>query len=297
MKGGEGGASIPPLLVQVEGVGFDKRPDVDKQLSRLSDTFERARAADRPVIATFLTVGFPDRESTLAMVGAMVKGGADIIELGAPFSDPLAEGPTVQRSSQVALDQNITLADCLDCCRNARSRFPDVPLILMGYYNPLLSYGLNRFADDASEAGLDGLIVVDLPLEEAGPLQSAAKARGMDFIFLLAPTSTEERIKRVVAVSLGFVYCVGLTGVTGARREMGADLPEFLGRVRAETDLPLLVGFGISTREHVERAASMSDGVAVGSALINLIEQSEPGDREEKVRNFVRGLRGCAEAL
>ena len=278
-------------------IDFDRRADVDKQLSRLSDTFERARAADRPVIATFLTVGFPDRESTQAMVGAMVEGGADIIELGAPFSDPLAEGPTVQRSSQVALDQNITLADCLDCCRDARSRFPDVPLILMGYYNPLLSYGLNRFADDASEAGLDGLIVVDLPFEEAGPLQSAAKARGMDFIFLLAPTSTEERIKRVVAVSSGFVYCVGLTGVTGARREMGADLPEFLGRVRAETDLPLLVGFGISTREHVERAASMSDGVAVGSALINLIEQSEPGAREENVRNFVRGLRGCAEAL
>ena len=231
------------------------------------------------------------------MVGAMVEGGADIIELGAPFSDPLAEGPTIQRSSQIALDQNITLADLLDCCRETRSRFPHIPLIFMGYYNPLLSYGLDRFAEDASEAGLDGLIVVDLPLEEAGPLQSAAKARGMDFIFLLAPTSTEERIKRVAAVSSGFVYCVGLTGVTGARREMGADLPEFLGRVRAETDLPLLVGFGISTREHVERAASMSDGVAVGSALINLIEQSAPGAREENVRNFVRGLRGCAEAL
>ena len=231
------------------------------------------------------------------MVGAMVEGGVDIIELGVPFSDPLAEGPTIQRSSQVALDQNITLADCLDCCRETRSRFPDIPLILMGYYNPLLSYGLDRFTEDASEAGLDGLIVVDLPLEEAGPLQSAAKAHGMDFIFLLAPTSTEERIKRVAAVSSGFVYCVSLTGVTGGRREMGADLPEFLGRVRAETDLPLLVGFGISTREHVERAASMSDGVAVGSALINVIEQAGPGDREEKVRNFVRGLRGCAEAL
>ena len=265
-------------------------------MSRISDTFERARAADRPVIAAFLTVGFPDRESTQAMVGAMVGGGADIIELGVPFSDPLAEGPTIQRSSRIALDQNITLADCLACCRDTRSRFPHIPLILMGYYNPLLSYGLDRFADDAADAGLDGLIVVDLPLEEAGPLRSAAKARGMDFIFLLAPTSTEERIKRAAAVSSGFVYCVSLTGVTGARRELSADMSGFLSRVRAETELPLIVGFGISTREHVERATSMADGVAVGSALINLIEESAPGDREEMVKSFVRGLRGRTEA-
>ena len=227
----------------------------------------------------------------------MVDGGVDIIELGAPFSDPLGEGPTIQRSSQIALGQNITLADCLDCCRETRGRFPHIPLILMGYYNPLLSYGLERFAEDAAEAGLDGLIVVDLPHEEAGPLQSAAKGRGMDFIYLLAPTSTEERIKRVAEVSSGFVYCVSVTGVTGARREMSGDLSVFLGKVKAETDLPLIVGFGISKREHVERAGSMADGVAVGSALINLIEQSGPDDRVNRIKSFVRELRGSAEAV
>ena len=266
-------------------------------MSRLSDTFERGREEGRPVIATFLTVGFPDRTTTGAMVEAMVEGGVDIIELGAPFSDPLAEGVTIQKSSQVALDQNVTLADCLACCRNTRARFPQIPLILMGYYNPLLSYGLSPFAEDAAKAGLDGLIVVDLPLEEAGPLQSAVKAHGIDLIFLLAPTSTEERIKRVAAVSSGFVYCVSLTGVTGARRELSADVSTFLARVRAETDVPLVVGFGISTREHVERVAPMADGVAVGSALINLIEKSAPAAREENVKNFVRGLRGCVQAV
>lgn len=231
------------------------------------------------------------------MLEAMVEGGTDIIELGAPFSDPLGEGVTIQRSSQIALDQNVTLSDCLDCCSNTRSRFPQIPLVIMGYYNPILSYNIDRFAEDAEEAGVDGLIVVDLPLEEAGPLQSALGARGIDLIYLLAPTSTDDRIKRVAEVSSGFIYCVSVTGVTGARKDLGTDLSEFLDRVRAETDVPLIVGFGISTREHVERVASMADGVAVGSALINLMENSAPESREDNVKNFVRGLRGCAEAV
>ncbi len=266
-------------------------------MSRLSDTFERAREDGRPVIATFLTVGYPERSSTGALIGAMVDGGVDIIELGAPFSDPLAEGPTIQKSSQIALDQNVTLSDCLDCSRETRARFPETPIVVMGYYNPVLSYGLERFARDAGESGVDGLIVVDLPLEEAGPLQRALGARGIDLIFLLAPTSTVERIRGVAQTGSGFIYCVSVTGVTGARRDLRGDLSEFLDRVKAETDLPLIVGFGISKKEHVDRAFTMADGVAVGSALINLIEQSEVGSREEKVREFVRGLRGCVEAV
>ena len=264
-------------------------------MSRLSDTFRRAKEEGRPVIATFLTVGYPEKGETDGLVGAMVEGGVDIIELGAPFSDPLAEGPTIQKSSQIALDQNITLADCLDCSRKARARFPGTPIVLMGYYNPALSYGLERFAKDAGEAGVDGLIVVDLPLEEAGPLQSALRAQGVDLIFLLAPTSTADRIRGVAQMGSGFVYCVSVTGVTSARKELSADLPEFLERVKAETDLPLIVGFGISKKEHVDAVFEMAEGVAVGSALINLIEQSEAGAREERVREFVRGLRGCVE--
>ena len=225
----------------------------------------------------------------------MVEGGADIIELGAPFSDPLAEGPTIQKSSQIALEQGVTLEDCLECSRDARAKFPETPIVLMGYYNPILSYGLERFARDAGESGVDGAIVVDLPLEEAGPLQAALGVHGIDLIFLLAPTSTAERIRGVAQTGSGFVYCVSVTGVTSARRDLSADLPEFLGRVRAETDLPLIVGFGISKKEHVETVFEMADGVAVGSALINLIEHSEAGAREEKVREFVRGLRGCVE--
>lgn len=266
-------------------------------MSRLSGTFERAEAEGRPVIATFLTVGYPEKGKTDALVSAMVEGGVDIIELGAPFSDPLAEGPTIQKSSQIALDQGITLEDCLECSRKARARFPATPIVLMGYYNPVLSYGLDRFARDAGGAGVDGLIVVDLPLEEAGPLQTALRAQGIDLIFLLAPTSTVDRIKGVAQMGSGFVYCVSVTGVTSARRNLSTDLPEFLDRVRAETDLPLIVGFGISSKEHVDAVFEMADGVAVGSALINLIEQSDAGAREEKVRDFVRGLRGCAEAV
>ena len=266
-------------------------------MSRISDTFKQAKEEGRPVIATFLTVGYPERSMTDALVGAMVEGGVDIIELGAPFSDPLAEGPTIQKSSQIALDQGITLEDCLDSSRKARARFPGTPTVLMGYYNPLLSYGLERFAKDAGEAGVDGLIIVDLPLEEAGPLQSALRVQGIDLIFLLAPTSTDERVRRVSEAGSGFVYCVSVTGVTSARRDLSADLPEFLGRVKAETELPLVVGFGISRKEHVDAVFEMADGVAVGSALINLIEQSEAGAREERVREFVRGLRGCVEAV
>ena len=266
-------------------------------MSRLSDSFRRAKAEGRPIIATFLTVGYPETGADDALIAAMVEGGVDVIELGVPFSDPLAEGPTIQKSSQIALEQGITLRDCLECSRKTRARFPGTPIVLMGYYNPVLSYGLDRFGEEAGDAGVDGVIVVDLPLEEAGPLQRVLRTQGIDLIFLLAPTSTVERIRGVAQTGSGFVYCVSVTGVTGARRDLRSDVSEFLDRVKAETDLPLLVGFGISKKEHVDTVFEMADGVAVGSALINLIEQSAPEAREEKVREFVRGLRGCVEAV
>ncbi|MFQ5873930.1 MAG: tryptophan synthase subunit alpha, partial [Dehalococcoidia bacterium] len=246
----------------------------------------------RTGIAAFLTVGFPDRESTIPLLGAMVEGGVDFIELGLPFSDPLADGATIQRASQVALENGVTLTDCLEICAQARGEFPGVPILLMGYYNPVLSYGLDKFARDGSEAGVDGLIVVDLPPEEATSLQDACAARGIDLIYLLAPTSTEERLRRVCDASSSLIYCVSLTGVTGARREIDQGLSGFLQRVRRRTTLPLVVGFGISTRAHVEAVGRYAESVVVGSALIHLIDNSAPSQRLKRVKNYVEELAG-----
>ncbi len=251
------------------------------------------RNEGRTGLATFLTVGFPDREATLPLINAMVEGGVDIIELGIPFSDPLADGTTIQRSSQIALENGITLADCMDVCGEARINHPDVPLLMMGYYNPVLAYGIERFAKDGKRSGLDGLIVADLPPEEASTLRQACNANGIELIFLLAPTSTDERLRIVCNASTSFIYCVSLTGVTGARKELDFALPGFIGRVRDKTSLPLLVGFGISTREQVESVGAHADSVVVGSALINVIVGSEPACRADRVREFVKELVRC----
>ena len=251
------------------------------------------RSEDRTGLATFLTVGFPDRKATLPLISAMIEGGVDIIELGVPFSDPLADGTTIQRSSQIALENGITLADCMDICAQVRSRHPDVPLLMMGYYNPVLAYGIERFAQEGKRSGLDGLIVADLPPEEAGALRQACEANGIEVIFLLAPTSTDERIKIVSDASTSLIYCVSLTGVTGARKELDNALPEFIGRVRSKTSLPLVVGFGISTRAQVEAVGAHADSVVVGSALIKVIENSESAHRADRVKEFVKELAQC----
>ena len=261
-------------------------------MNRIEAAFAQLRSQGRTGIAAFLTVGYPDRGSTMPLLRAMVEGGLDFIELGVPFSDPLADGATIQKASHKALENDITLRDCLDVCSEARDQFPLIPILFMGYYNPVLSYGIERFAADAERAGLDGLIVADLPPEEARPLQKECSPRGIDLGFLLAPTSTDERIRRVCEASSRLIYCVSLTGVTGARREVDSGLPMFLARVRSRTDLPLLVGFGISTRAHVEAVAPYAESVVIGSALINLIEDAPPSQRVERVRGFVEELSG-----
>ncbi|MFQ5933492.1 MAG: tryptophan synthase subunit alpha [Dehalococcoidia bacterium] len=261
-------------------------------LNRIRDAFSKLKEEGRTGIAGFLTVGFPEGDSTIPLLRAMAEGGVDFIELGVAFSDPLADGATIQRSSQVALENGITLADCLEACARFRVGFPNVPVLLMGYYNPVLSYGLERFAEDGAQAGLDGLIAVDLPSEEAGPLRSTCAARGIDLIFLLAPTSTDERIQKVCDASSNLIYCVSLTGVTGARREMDPALSGFLRRVRSRTSLPLVVGFGISAREHVEAVGRYAESVVIGSALINLIDSTPPSRRVERLREYVEELAG-----
>lgn len=261
-------------------------------MNRIQSTFDRLKSEHRTGVALYLTVGFPDRDSTVPLLRAMVEGGVDFLELGVPFSDPMADGTTIQRANQVALGKSVTLKDCLDVCAETRREFPDMPILTMGYYNSVLSYGLEQFARDSARAGLDGLVLVDLPPEEAGPFQRACQSSGIDIIYLLAPTSTDERLRTICDASTSLIYCVSVTGVTGERQEVATDLPEFIGRVRKATSLPLVVGFGISTRAHVEAVGEHADSVVVGSALIRLIDNSPPSERITRVREYVEELAG-----
>lgn len=266
-------------------------------MSHIAETMARLRAEGRLGIVAYLTVGYPDIDSTLSLVPALAAGGADMVELGVPFSDPLADGATIQRASHHALGQGVTLAVCLDVVSRLRQAGLTIPLLLMGYYNPILAYGVEGFARTAADAGADGFIVVDLPPEEAPPVQAACAGRGLDLIYLLAPTSSEQRIALVAAQASGFVYCVSLAGVTGARRDLSPELAEFLARVRRHTSLPLAVGFGISQAEHVQAVARLgADAAVIGSAIIDLIDRTPPGERAEKVREYVEALSGRRSA-
>jgi tryptophan synthase alpha chain len=199
-----------------------------------------------------------------------------MIELGIPFSDPLADGPTIQHSSQVALEQSTSVRRCLEMTADLRTRGVSQPVLLMGYYNPILSYGIARFVEEAAQAGADGLIVPDLPPEEASELEAHCRARQLALVFLVAPTSTPERLRLVAAHSTGFLYLVSLTGVTGAQLQVSSDLEAFIARVRLVTGLPLAVGFGISTPQQASQVGRLAEGVIVGSALIRAAGQ---GDR------------------
>jgi len=264
---------------------------------RIEETFARLKAEGRTGFVAFLTVGYPDVESTLRIVPALIEGGADVIELGIPFSDPLAEGPTIQKASFHALEQGVTVATCLDVVRKLRGSGVEAPIVPMGYYNPLMSYGLARFTKEAAEAGVDGLIIVDLPPEESDEMLAACEAAGLRLIYLVAPTSTEERIREVARRASGFVYCVSVTGVTGARDEIGAGLGEFVGRVRSATNLPIAVGFGISQPEHFEAVGRIADAAVIGSAIIDEIAQCGSSEQSERLKSYaevVTGRRGTA---
>jgi tryptophan synthase alpha chain len=259
-------------------------------MGKLTTTFDELRATDRTALMPYLTMGYPHPESALDLVPALVDGGADLIELGLPFSDPLADGATIQAASQRALAQGMTPDRCLVQVAELRRRGVTVPLVLMSYYNPIYQMGAEAFAARAAEVGLDGVIIPDLPPEEADPLQESLAPRGIAEVFLLAPTPDRARTAAVAARSRGFLYLVSLKGTTGARASLPAQLEGFVARVRAITDLPLAVGFGISTPDQAAQVARVADGVIVGSALIRTITAA--GDSAaEAARTFVSGLR------
>lgn len=262
---------------------------------RLAEMFARTRAEGRPAVIPFVPGGWPEPDATLDIVVAAIEGGADAMEIGVPFSDPIGDGVTNQVAYQHALDQGVTLPAVLDAVRAVRAAGVRVPLLLMGYCNPLFAYGVDRFVHDAAEAGVDGLIVVDLPPDEAGVLEPLVRAAGMHMVYLLAPTSDSERIATVARHASGFIYCVSVAGVTGARTQLSDELPAFLERVRQQTDVPLAVGFGISTREHVEAVGELADAAVIGSAFVQAVTSAPLAGRSHAVRTYVEGITGRGE--
>jgi len=254
---------------------------------RIARAFARAKAENRLAVAIYLTVGYPDRASSAALLRAALDGGADILELGVPFSDPLADGATVQHASEVALANGVTLEDCLAEARAVVAE-RDVPVVLMGYTNPFLRYGLDRFAREARAAGVSGVIVVDLPAEESAAFDMTLAPAGVARIDLYAPTTPDDRLARLVPAARGFVYCVSLTGVTGARRALGSDVAAFVGRVKAHARVPVALGFGISEPSHVAALRGLVDGVAIGSAAIDAVTAAT--DKPAALRAFVRAM-------
>lgn len=275
---------------QGNGRGEDSQPAGG---DRIRQAFEQALSAGRPAVMPYFTLGFPTQAQSLEIIRAIAGAGADLIELGLPFSDPLADGPTIQHSTQVALEQGTTLRRCLEMTAELRRHGVNQPLILMGYYNPLLAYDLKGFARDARASGADGLIVPDLPVEEARPLQAACAAHGLALVLLAAPNASPARLQSVASHSQGFLYLVSLTGVTGARQELPADLAGFIQRARQHSSLPLAVGFGISTPEQARLVGQQAEGVIVGSALVKAAQGS--ADPARAAAGFVRALRQAVE--
>lgn len=266
-------------------------------MSRLSDTLAACRADGTPAMGLFTTNGFPTPEATVPILHAIDAGGADFIELGMPFSDPLAEGLPIQRSSARALSHGVTMDDAFDTVATFREE-SDTPVLLMGYINPVLQYGMDTFCTRAAEAGVDGLILPDVPPEEAEVLTEHAQAAGLDLVFLIAPNSSDARIQRVDELATGFVYAVSVTGLTGSRLDGRGAVQSYLKRARSlVTQNPLLVGFGIATHDDAMELSQHTDGFIVGSALIQEIEACWDDDtlsdeeRYSRIRQFARALK------
>ena len=243
-------------------------------MSRIDRRFAELKREGRAGLVAFVTAGDPDYDTSLAILKALPKAGADLIELGMPFSDPMADGPAIQASSQRALKSGQTMKKTLQMVQAFRAADADTPLVLMGYYNPIYVYPVDRFVADAAAAGVDGLIVVDVPPEEDTELRPAATAAGLNFIRLATPTTDAKRLPAVLANTSGFVYYVSIAGITGTKAPDLADVRGHVGRIKAHTDLPIAVGFGVKTEGQVSAIAGIAEGVVVGSAIVSAIAQS-----------------------
>jgi len=259
-------------------------------MTRIGQKFAELKQQQRKALVTFVTAGDPDLALTERLIPEMAAAGADIIELGMPFSDPMADGPTIQLSSERALAGGTTLAAILAMVKRVRQAC-QVPILLMGYYNPVYAFGPERFCDEAAAAGVDGVLLVDLPPEEAGEFSRLATTAQVDLISLLTPTSDASRIDKVKRIGRGFIYYVSVAGVTGARTTVADDIGTMVEKIRSRASLPVAVGFGISTPGQAATVAAVADGVVVGSALVKLFEQHEGDELVDRVCAMVRGLR------
>jgi tryptophan synthase len=260
---------------------------------QIRQVFGKSAELRKPVFVAYVMAGFETRSDTVPTLRALQDGGADIIELGVPFTDPIADGPTIQIANQKAVDNKVTLKDVLQYVRDARLAGVTVPIVLMGYCNPVVNYGERELVRDARDAGANGFIVVDCPPEEAINFREHCKEFGMSYIPLICPTTSDLRIKKLAALADSFIYCLSVNGVTGVRAELPAHLSSFVHRVRKYTPLPIAVGFGISSREHFLAAATVADGVVIGSAIIKAISHSPAGDnrpQHEKAKAFARSI-------
>ncbi|MDW8468329.1 MAG: tryptophan synthase subunit alpha [Burkholderiales bacterium] len=266
-------------------------------MSRIAARFAELARAGRKALVAYLTAGDPAPALTVPLLGALAEAGADVLELGVPFSDPMADGPVIQRAAQRALAHGVGLAQVLDMARAFRAADARTPLVLMSYANPIEAMGAGRFVREAAAAGADGVIVVDCPPEECAEFAAQARAHGLDTIFLLAPTSTEARIRAVAQAASGYVYYVSLKGVTGAEHLDVADVAAHLPRVRAATPLPICVGFGIRDAAAARRVAELADGVVIGSRIVQEIEAAGPREATARVKAFLAPVRRALDEL
>lgn len=267
----------------------DKKPRActNSGEDRILRAFRQAKETKLAAVMPYFTLGYPDLERSISIIKSIAPH-SDLLELGVPFSDPIADGPTIQHSTQVALEQGADTASCLRGVRELRAAGVDTPILLMGYYNPILAYGEIQYVQDAAEAGADGFIVPDLPPEESGTLRESAEQCGLVIVNFLAPTSNRQRTELVIEGARGFVYLVSVTGVTGARSNLREDIPEMVGLIRARSDVPVAVGFGISTPEQAAEVGRYADGIIVGSALLDAVDGSS--DKSAAAASFVRSL-------
>jgi tryptophan synthase alpha chain len=260
-------------------------------MSQLAGTFERLRREQTSGLVTYVTAGDPDLAHTDVILRALDRAGADVVEVGVPFSDPLADGPVIQRATERALASGTTLRGVLELIGRVRGDL-SMPVVVFSYANPVMRMGAERFADAAREAGVDGVLVLDLPIEEAGPFRALLSERGIDTILLLSPTTSDDRLRKAASLGSGFLYAISRLGVTGAREDLAADAEGMVQRIRAVSNLPIALGFGISKPEHVREVGRWADAAVVGSALVNVIaEAGTSADLTTRVEEYVRWLK------